>query len=288
MWRFPHRASTRFKTRSIPWSSNKVTPHTLIPSISPSSHLVPATGGIMSSKRRAFKRSFQPSIDTYFNHLQSDHADAPTQSSISSPSTPAFIQSSLLNVGMRVRKAVPEGYKTKPLLNVANADPYSNPSPGNQVQLHGFTGSIPYSGIFDTGAYEAQAVPGEADISLLRSDDGWSCPSSQESNFTDAVPTPVLTPIPANSKRRRSEEDQENECTDYETLSQRSGYLISHTKIPNLNTSRVIANPKTRKLQQHKVLKTSLEEHISITNAGDFEEADFFRAEEWAFHEMEF
>ena len=68
----------------------------------------------MSSRKRTFKRIIQPSVDTYFDYHESDHPNAPTQSSISSPSLPTFLQSSLPDVGMRVRKAVLEGYKTKP------------------------------------------------------------------------------------------------------------------------------------------------------------------------------
>lgn len=38
---------------------------------------------------------------------------------------------------------------------------------------------------------------------------------------------------------------------------------------------------------QDKTLHSQTEENIAMTNAGEFEEADFFRAEEWATPEME-
>jgi hypothetical protein len=78
------------------------------------------------------KRQFQPSITSYFHHQEpsdcdydSDNDDddqaaprpryiprpAPRHPTLA-PQLPDHIQSSLLSVGMRVRKSVPEGYKT--------------------------------------------------------------------------------------------------------------------------------------------------------------------------------
>ncbi|EAL90835.1 hypothetical protein KXW98_006625 [Aspergillus fumigatus] len=72
------------------------------------------------------RRRFQPPITTFFSpavsdsngtdaacspHLSHNHYAAATHSP--TPIVPAKIQSSLLSVGMRVRKSVAEGYKTK-------------------------------------------------------------------------------------------------------------------------------------------------------------------------------
>jgi hypothetical protein len=61
------------------------------------------------------KRKNQPSIDSFFqrNGQTSDAANSPSyQTSPLSPALPVETQSSLLSVGMRVRKSVPEGYRT--------------------------------------------------------------------------------------------------------------------------------------------------------------------------------
>ncbi|RHZ64583.1 uncharacterized protein CDV56_108091 [Aspergillus thermomutatus] len=71
------------------------------------------------------RRRFQPPITTFFSpvsdsngtdaactpHLSHNHYAAVTHSA--TPVLPARIQSSLLSVGMRVRKSIAEGYKTK-------------------------------------------------------------------------------------------------------------------------------------------------------------------------------
>jgi hypothetical protein len=72
------------------------------------------------------KRPFQPSITSYFAHEPADHlrGQGPTarlrtqhhrttqQGETLAPEVPGHVQANLLSVGMRVRKSVPEGYKT--------------------------------------------------------------------------------------------------------------------------------------------------------------------------------
>lgn len=69
------------------------------------------------------KRRYQPPITNFFNssdqsdtttssNLTHNHYSAPTYSGV--PAVPGKVQASLLGAGMRVRKAVPGGYKTKP------------------------------------------------------------------------------------------------------------------------------------------------------------------------------
>ncbi|KAH8432331.1 uncharacterized protein LDX57_009969 [Aspergillus melleus] len=83
--------------------------------MSPSFHNTPKTNDL--SKRRRF----QPPITTFFPsssesapacdaHISYNHYSARTYSS--TPTVPATVQSSLLSVGMRVRKSIADGYKT--------------------------------------------------------------------------------------------------------------------------------------------------------------------------------
>ncbi|KAG0650533.1 hypothetical protein D0Z07_3397 [Hyphodiscus hymeniophilus] len=69
--------------------------------------------------RHQVKRPYagsQPSITSYFPSTsptsQPTYAISPQPLDTRSPSLPASVQSNLLSVGMRVRKSVPEGYKT--------------------------------------------------------------------------------------------------------------------------------------------------------------------------------
>ena len=65
------------------------------------------------------KRQFQPTIDSFFARADRDewlsHAwqhESILQRVRNEPNLPSEVQASLLSVGMRIRKAVPEGYKT--------------------------------------------------------------------------------------------------------------------------------------------------------------------------------
>ena len=188
---------------------------------------------------------------------------------------------------MRVRKAVSEGYKTKSLLEPANPEACHQSSAGGQVQGNQYRGLMPYCGILKVGAYEARNEPDKADLPTFGFDD-WTCSSSQESNGTDAGAMAVECSPYATNKRRHSEEDHGDENGSFQLLSEESRYSGSHTKMPSLNALRVIANPRTRKIQQGGISKIWIDENVNMTSAGDFEEADFFRAEEWASPDMEF
>lgn len=105
------------------------------------------------------KRQFQPSITNFF--ARSDRDDYSFDSSLSfgepqflTPHLPPAVQASLLNVGMRVRKSVPEGYKTHKTLPPSNsvhtASPYTlahqaQAVPSKPVEL------LPYCGLLKTG-----------------------------------------------------------------------------------------------------------------------------------------
>ncbi|KAK5002291.1 hypothetical protein LTR28_011599, partial [Elasticomyces elasticus] len=59
------------------------------------------------------KRPFQPSITSYFDRRENPTSHQSHESGSVSPLLPPpHVQASLLSVGMRVRKSVPEGYKT--------------------------------------------------------------------------------------------------------------------------------------------------------------------------------
>ena len=240
------------------------------------------------SVKRSFKRPFQPSISSYFGHLRdTDSHPATTQTSTLSPILPATIQSSLLNVGMRVRKSVPDGYKNKQKIfcdfSKPSAASTSRSDPTRSTSTS-FNALLPYCGILKVGGYESQQpVPEEADLPPLQSDhDDWDFPSSQESNVStisnSSLISPAYTPIATISghKRRREDADEEDLDLESQPVSPRSR-PISHTRMPNLNDIRTIALPKSRrKVSQVKEIRES-----EMLDVGDFGEAEFLRPAEW-------
>ena len=68
------------------------------------------------TRKKQFQSSSQSSIRSYFERVSSDQENVfsksqPARSPLSPP-VPDHVQLNLINVGMRVRKSVPEGYKT--------------------------------------------------------------------------------------------------------------------------------------------------------------------------------
>lgn len=245
--------------------------------------------------KRSFKRPFQPSISSYLGRspreTENNHS---SRTSILSPTLPATIQSNLLNVGMRVRKSVPEGYKTRPKTFCAPAtnawdtapndtDPASQHS-RNASTAH--TGLVPYCDILRVGGHITDSVPAEEDIPPLQFDhEDWGsfATSSQESASTMTTTTSghTVAPLPTLTgsivhKRRREDADEEDLDVEAQPVSPRSR-PVSHTRMPNLDQLRAIAVPKSRR----KPVCNDGSRESEMIDAGDFGEADFFRPDEW-------
>jgi hypothetical protein len=111
------------------------------------------------------KRKNQPSIDSFFqrNGQTSDAANSPSyQTSPLSPALPVKTQSSLLSVGMRVRKSVPEGYRTHKTMP---AEEYPFPSTAAATAaptrpVYNSTSSsrelVPFCGLHKIGGFSSQ------------------------------------------------------------------------------------------------------------------------------------
>lgn len=136
------------------------TARSYLPAKPPSTMAVPAP---MAENTR--KRQFQPSIDSFFQRNGSTSAGSGSPSRLTSPLSPpipADTQSSLLSVGMRVRKSVPEGYKTHktmptpefpfpstaPAAEAAPARPNYNTSNSREL--------APFCGLHKVGGWSAQ------------------------------------------------------------------------------------------------------------------------------------
>lgn len=173
-----------------------------------SSTAQPAAQNPLSKRRR-----FQPPITSYFASTGSNASDdndhqsgglsynnysSPTHTP--TPALPAKVQSSLLTVGMRIRKAVPEGYKTEPkklteyTVSHTVSSSGGNPAGGDTQTSSSYAELEPFCGIHKIGNLAVQTFPRPAEEYRDRNtqvsadtDDMSSLPSqSQESNASSA------------------------------------------------------------------------------------------------------
>ncbi|KAK6433930.1 hypothetical protein LTR95_009891 [Oleoguttula sp. CCFEE 5521] len=107
------------------------------------------------------KRQFQPSISSYFSRASSDGSPIQTVSPLSPP-LPVETQASLLSVGMRVRKSIPEGYKTHKTIGAmsfpfpSSAPPMAPPPIRPMFYTEHSRELAPFCGIHKVGGYALQ------------------------------------------------------------------------------------------------------------------------------------
>ncbi|KAL0259530.1 hypothetical protein SLS55_005267 [Diplodia seriata] len=178
------------------------------------------------------KRPFQPSITSYFARADRSDPDAallPTCNRAPPQGlavVPANVQASLLNVGMRVRKSVPEGYKTHKTQPTPSHDHYKPQAtftpamPTNRP-----TELLPFCGIHKIGGHDVQQQAAsyfhlEADSATSAHAVDAHAPafsngdfglSSQESN-TSTISTDSL---PTNKRRYEDDEDEDTGENDF-------------------------------------------------------------------------
>ncbi len=188
---------------------------------------------------------------------------------------------------MRVRKSVPEGYKTKPFSGGGQHHDWSRPSsaPLNRTtgsnNHGGFAELTPYCGILKIGGYEAQtshhAVEECAPIQI--GSDEYDFVSSQDSNTstvsTDMLPTLTTQSTCLSKKRRYEEGDTLAEVCVWE----------DEESIPT--SARFIAVPKTRRKVAHMLPRKDDFEVGQENSMFDFGEAEFLMAPECIEEEME-
>ncbi|KAE9974780.1 hypothetical protein BLS_001344 [Venturia inaequalis] len=245
------------------------------------------------------KKQFQPSITSFFARADRDNA-APAVPVLSAPVLDNHIQASLAQVGMRVRKAVPEGYKTHKTVSAYTAPLSTGPMTTMRVSSRP-SELLPFCGIHRIGGLSEQPMPGVNAYDAIDVFSDTTNPladfatpfSSQESAVsTDSVTIPSAAPLRQISSNKRSynldEEEQESEESDFEklvfnfpaTLSPpRSTYPISHTTMPNLtaisssSSSRAYAKPKSRRKEVGDI--TQQVNHGFGSADMDFEDANF-------------
>jgi hypothetical protein len=228
-----------------------------------------------SAASHRHKRPFQPEITSYFTRADRDSSESSpsqTASSRGAPELPHSVQVSLLNVGMRIRKAVPEGYKThKTAL-------FSDPTPAraaisSPASLSGHLRPrgelLPFCGLHKIGGLSIQPVSAQSEIDIFADEMPFNLSQESSTSTLSTDSMPAAHPSLVNLSKRRFE-DQENEEQESDHLQDvrfsdsfcssipidlagslpYTGYPISHTTMPDLGSisaTRTIAKPKSRR-----------------------------------------
>lgn len=266
------------------------------------------------------RRRFQAPITSFFTKeaISSDSISIQkvhqNRAPLSSPPLSDEIQSSLLTVGMRVRKSVPEGYKTHKTLHSTAS--YGHPScfPESRTEdcenhsaskrYTGYAELMPFCGLHKIGGMAVQPMPEASNNSYRHGPfvkaaehgeepDPWSLPSTQQSVDSEFEPT--------SSKKRsftcdQEEDDDGDGYVGYNSFNNRTPYGDRHPAPPagqpfrNSPESvlRPYAIPHSRSVSS-KNQKSALEgaENLgcsavnssrALDHEADFQDADFLQA----------
>jgi len=128
---------------------------------------MPPTTVTSHTRKRHITTAQTNKLTSYFSPLPANHtfptsldyADSTAYAGTTlSPPVPTEIQSSLLNVGMRVRKAVPEGYKNT-LIGFKPKPLVSSQQQTRQQISHAQIGLVPFCGMHKIGGLAVQPQP---------------------------------------------------------------------------------------------------------------------------------
>ena len=233
-----------------------------------------------SSTGHARKRQFQPSIASYCNRdVNSSNSHAlPRTTSPLSPPLPADTQASLLSVGMRVRKSVPEGYKTHKTLGTEGfpfpsaAPPTSTTTVDRGYGVPSPRKLTPFCGLHKTGGWAAQDAPPSTAPAAMQRDDGSddeAVPGLSMSQSTlPATQTSFLSFTSKQSrttKKRGYEEEIEDDLDAY------------FDEVEDLKSAEQLSSHSERPFARMKGsgMKAASEGPVRIVGEDDFEEAAF-------------
>ncbi|KAI5924486.1 ribonucleotide reductase inhibitor-domain-containing protein [Camillea tinctor] len=230
----------------------------------------------------------QRQITSFFTTSDNNASPAITQRpSEPSPSLPASVQSNLLSVGMRVRKSVPEGYKTgnynafslwdertscAPVASSGRANPVSS----TPREL------LPFCGIHKVGGLDTQPPHLSIDDTPLE-DEIPGLTSSQ-----DSMDSETSTSLPNTRKRVYTDDDDDDADLErhfnVNTTSQSrtagldfDGEISPRSLAPaGWSNGRVLAVPRKGGRRARNDRKLEGQENVMVVDTGDdFEEAEF-------------
>ena len=245
------------------------------------------------------RRRFQPPITTFFSaatpesndndyndcttpRLSHYHYSAATFSPV--PAVPAKVQSSLLNVGMRVRKSVADGYKT--LAVKPDEKPTYRPEQKQQQQqqpVRQYPGTstselAPFCGSSKTGyaavqplAHPSSAMDYHHNKLVTDEGDAFSLPSSSQES-TESFE------IPLNGQKRSY--DSDDEMDDFMDENDQPGGFFKGGALPATSLhGRTILAP-TLGQQRRRFTSIKNQKAAGHMDVDDFEEASFLRRRE--------
>lgn len=225
------------------------------------------------------KRQYQPSNQTTLTSYFDRNSDNARSSSPMSPPLPPYVQSGLLSVGMRVRKSVPEGYKTEdktfssPFSPTSSA-PAQRPSPSGHTFGRSNTRELmPFCGLHKTGGWAAQEMPVSSAPAALGG--GWrdeeedmpGLTMSQSSMRSSRHEGPSMSQHWNNDKKRSYEDDAEEDMDAFFDESEADAAALTQ----HYNTTRPLARMKASVTTR----KPGTLSDVRILNGDDFEEATF-------------
>ncbi|KAK5128809.1 hypothetical protein LTR85_000142 [Meristemomyces frigidus] len=230
----------------------------------------------VTSSTHIRKRPYQPSIASYFNRGDATQPRRSTRSPMSPP-LPTDTQASLLSVGMRVRKSVPEGYKTHKTLGL-DGFPFPSTAPPAFMTsatpvYSGGGGSrelTPFCGLHKTGGLAVQElgwVPSSSAPSATQRDSEGNVEAtptlSMSQNTLASTQGSFMSTSSVGgraSKKRTYEEEIEDDM---------DAFFDEADVADTAPTRRVIARPKAS------LKRAATEPGIVIMDAGDFDDAPF-------------
>ncbi|KAI8951788.1 ribonucleotide reductase inhibitor-domain-containing protein [Xylaria longipes] len=240
---------------------------------------------------------------------------SPAQSTHSTPHLPASVQANLLSVGMRVRKSVPEGYKTGnynafALWDESDTGPTAGTmGEGQRSRANAFSSPrelLPFCGIhrvggmdtqpgdhrpipsthsLHTGASTAPAYPHNFSLGGTDIDDMPGLTSSQESVESNASGVTLPSGIsPPGTRKRFFVEDEEDEVSGQLNLWR---YHHDVSLSPLNNNGRAMAVPRKGRLRAKfsgtataTAMSGAGQENLMVVDS-DFEDAEFLDRATW-------
>lgn len=195
------------------------------------------------------------------------------------PILPATIQTSLLNVGMRIRKSVSEGYRNIPKSPRTTLTYGASRIEDSSHRNYSPAGLLPYCGILKTGNFEQGTTPLQDDLPPLDfANDNDGVPSSQETTLSEVSVGDryALLPLLVNSNKRPYDEQEELSPTHPDPLRSHPSRPMSDSRMMAL---RPMLQPKTRKVRPvgENSIKDQEDEDMDVDG---FEEAKFLRFED--------
>ncbi|KAH5173235.1 hypothetical protein HBH68_198220 [Parastagonospora nodorum] len=253
---------------------------------------------------RSKRHLTQPAITDFFPIDESFDSDAPSHNDITTPDRPTLaphvpgaVQADLMQVGMRVRKSVPEGYKTHankmmalPSISTTMTSTMTlTPPPTNPANVVHQRELLPFCGLHKIGGFADQPTTnihlytGEADVDAR---DMWPLPAETFTQpFHSCSQDSGYGSIRANANpSKRSWHDEDELRLDLSTSSFAFGKQaqIEIEEVPVSPLSEIPEDmmPAVRQIKQPKSRRREGEGgneplRVAVGSGSDFDEADF-------------